>query len=217
MLVPDVGALTPFFLFSMWTNGPWSPVLPASHAGSIAVRLAVELPELVEGIISLEGRPAEVLGSRSFRRAMQWAPWLKLLGGRRIVRGKIQEMLVKSSGDTSWLTDTVVDGYTAGLHEDFGDVIGACFRMAESREPWEIRPLLAALRCPGWLLGTAPHESGPTPAELRLMAETIPALTIDSLPGAGHYLFEERSRAVADAIIAGVRTSRAARASRHVT
>jgi uncharacterized membrane protein YdjX (TVP38/TMEM64 family) len=31
LLVPDIGTLMPFVLFSMWTNGPWSPVLPASH------------------------------------------------------------------------------------------------------------------------------------------------------------------------------------------
>jgi pimeloyl-ACP methyl ester carboxylesterase len=149
---------------------------------------------------------------------MQWAPWLKLFGGRRIVRGKIHDMLVKSSGNASWVTDTVIDRYTVGLQEDFGDVIGAYYRMAESREPWEIRPRLAELRCPVWLLlGAAPHEGGPTPEELELMAATIPTLTIDSLPGAGHYLFEEQSRAVADAIIAAARASDAARASRHVT
>jgi pimeloyl-ACP methyl ester carboxylesterase len=197
-----------------------APVIIVAHsvAGSIAFRLAVECPELVDGIVSLEGGPTEILGSRSFRRAMRWAPWLRLFGGRHIVRGKIHDMLVKSSGDTSWVTDTVIDGYTAGLQQDFGDVIGAYFRMAESREPWEIRPRLAELRCPVWLLlGAAPHEGSPTPEELRLMAEAIPALTIDSLPGAGHYLFEEQSGAVADAIMAAVRASRAARASRHVT
>jgi len=31
LFVPDIGTLMPFVLFSMWTNGPWSPVLPASH------------------------------------------------------------------------------------------------------------------------------------------------------------------------------------------
>jgi pimeloyl-ACP methyl ester carboxylesterase len=177
-----------------------APVIIVAHsaAGSIAFRLAVEVPELVDAIISLEGGPAEVLGSRSFRRAMQWAPWLKLFGGRRIVRGKIHDMLVKSSGNASWVTDTVIDRYTVGLQEDFGDVIGAYYRMA-------------------LLLGAAPHEGGPTPEELELMAATIPTLTIDSLPGAGHYLFEEQSRAVADAIIAAARASDAARASRHVT
>jgi pimeloyl-ACP methyl ester carboxylesterase len=187
-----------------------APVVIVAHsvAGSIAMRLAVQRPELVSGILSLEGGPAEVLGSQGFRRAMQWAPWLKLLGGRRIVRGKVHGMLVKSSGDTSWVSDTVIDGYTASLQEDFGDVLGAYFRMAESQEPWRIQPRLPELRCPVWLLlGTAPHESGPTPEELRLMADAIPAFAVDSVPGAGHYLFEEQPKTVVDAILKMIRAS----------
>ena len=48
--VPDVAALMPFVLFTVWTNGPHSPVLPASHEPILMLYGLVFPPILVAAI-----------------------------------------------------------------------------------------------------------------------------------------------------------------------
>jgi len=179
------------------------PVLMVAHSvgASIAFRLAAERPDLVTGILSLEGGPAEAAATPGFRRAMKWAPWLRLFGGRGLVRKKIHESLIKSSADTTWISDSVVAGYTAAIQEDFGAALGAYYRMAESREPWRLQPRLADVQCPVLLMiGTAPHQGGPRPEEVLLLRDSLAAFSVDSVAGIGHFPFEERPSAVIDAV-----------------
>lgn len=190
------------------------PTLVVAHSvgASIAFRLAAERPDLVSGILSLEGGPAEATGTPGFRRAMKWAPWIRLFGGRNLVRKKIRESLVKSSADTSWISDSVLEGYTAAIQEDFGAALGAYYRMAESREPWKLRPRLAEVQCPVLLMiGTAPHDGGPRPEEVILLRDSLAAFSVDSVPGIGHFPFEEQPAVVAAAVQhldAGLRLAR---------
>jgi len=55
--------------------------------------------DLVRGIVSLEGGPTEEATTPTFRSAMRYLPWVKLLGGISLVRRKIRGMLLDSSGD----------------------------------------------------------------------------------------------------------------------
>src|SRR2546428_1511442 len=64
-------------------------VVAHSLGASMAFRLAYRRPDLVAGIVSLDGGPAERAATRSFRRAMTFAPRLQLLrgvqhGGRKL-------------------------------------------------------------------------------------------------------------------------------------
>src|SRR5438105_4519946 len=93
-------------------------VVAHSLGASMAFRLAYRRPDLVAGIVSLDGGPAERAATRSFRRAMTLAPWIKLFGGVKLVRRKIRGQLIKASGDPSWVSERVVDGYTAGAAHD---------------------------------------------------------------------------------------------------
>ena len=96
------------------------PVLVLAHSlgAAIAFRLAIERPDLVRGIVSLEGGPTEEATTPTFRSAMRFVPWIKLLGGISLVRRKIRGMLLDSSGDQSWVTDGIVLGYTLGEARD---------------------------------------------------------------------------------------------------
>src|SRR5438034_526191 len=80
-----------------------------AHAvgASIAYRLAYRRPDLVRGIVALDGGPVEAATTRGFRRALELAPWIKLLGGARLVRRKLQRSLIAASGDTTWVTEPV--------------------------------------------------------------------------------------------------------------
>jgi pimeloyl-ACP methyl ester carboxylesterase len=175
------------------------PVVVVAHAVgvSMALRLAHRHPELVKALISLEGGPAEAAATPGFRRAMRYVPWLKWLGGMKRLRPKIREGLVAASGDASWVTDDVVTGYTEGPAADLDGTLLAFLAMAAAREPEPIAPHLSEIRCPVRLLvGTAPHQGGIPDREVALLRERLPAFTVDSVEGAGQYLFEERPAAV---------------------
>lgn len=179
-------------------------IVAHSLGASMAYRLAYRRPELVRAIVSLEGGPAEAAATPSFRRAMRFAPWIKWFGGIRRIRGKIRSSLVAASGDTSWVTDSVVDAYTAGAAADLDGTLKAFLRMADARERERLAPHLATIRCPvRLLLGTAPHTGGVPPADVDEMRAALPSLAIDSVPGSGHYIYEEQP----EAVVAAVRAS----------
>ncbi len=181
-------------------EGP-AVVVGHSLGVSLALRLAAHHPERVSTVIALDGGPAEAAATPGFRRAMRYAPWIKWLGGVKRIRPKMRKDLLAASGDSSWVTDEVMDGYTAGAAADIDGTLLAFLAMAESRERDRLAPRLADIRCPVRLvLGTAPHEGGVDEKQVRLMAERIPDFAVDSVPGAGQYLFEEQPEAVAAVI-----------------
>jgi pimeloyl-ACP methyl ester carboxylesterase len=176
-------------------------VVAHSIGASIAYRLAYRRPELVHAIVALEGGPAEAAATPSFRRAMQFAPWIKLFGGVGLVRHKIRAQLVRASGDSSWISDSVVSGYTAAAATDLDATLKAYVAMARAREPERLEPHLAAIRCPVLLLvGGAPHEAGPRASEIAVLAAGLGTFAVDTVPGAGHFLYEERPDAVVSAV-----------------
>jgi pimeloyl-ACP methyl ester carboxylesterase len=176
-------------------------VVAHSLGASMAYRLAYRRPELVRAIVSLEGGPAEAAATPSFRRAMRFVPWIRWFGGIRRIRGHIHSSLVAASGDTSWVTDSVVDAYTAGAAADLDGTLKAFLRMAEAREREELAPHLGAIRCPVRLLiGTARHEGGVPARDVAELRAGLPSLSIDSVTGSGHYIQEEQPQAVLAAV-----------------
>ena len=179
------------------------PVLVLAHSlgAAIAFRLAIERPDLVRGIVSLEGGPTEEATTPTFQSAMRYLPWVKLLGGIKLVRRKIRGMLLASSGDPSWVTDGIVLGYTLGEARDFDATLKTFLAMSRAREPAKLTPRLSDIACPVTLVvGTAHHDGDVPPEEVALMTHSIRSFTVDSELGAGHYLQEERPAAVVSAV-----------------
>jgi len=180
-----------------------------SFGTAMILRAAVARPSLARAIVSLEGGPAESAVSPGFRRFMQFAPFVRLVGGARLVRRATRRSLTSSSGDASWVTDEVIAEYTAGATADVGATLLAYLRMSDAREQEPLAPHLGELLCPVRLvLGGAVHDSGPPGAELARFRVGVPQLEIETIPGAGHYLQEESPREV-------VRIIRAARGPVH--
>jgi pimeloyl-ACP methyl ester carboxylesterase len=178
------------------------PAVIVAHSlgGAIALRLAVRHPDLVRGVVSLEGGPTEQATTAGFRRAMKLAPVIRLLG-RGFVRSRIRGMLQASSGNPAWVTDSVVEGYTDGATHDLGATIRAFKAMGRSHEPDSLAPALPRIHCPVRLIvGEAPHDGGVDSSEVALMHREIPSFAVDSLAGVGHYIHEERP----DAVVASV-------------
>jgi len=179
------------------------PVLLVAHSlgASMALRVAVRRPDLVRGVVSLEGGPAEAAATAGFRRAMRLAPWVKVFGGVRRIRRAVHRSLVAASGDTTWVTDEVVAAYTAGAAADLDATLLAYLRMAEAREPERLAPRLGDVHVPVRLvLGAAPHAGGPAAAERELLRARLPWFAEDTVAGVGHYLHEERPAAVLEAV-----------------
>src|SRR3989454_7313025 len=81
-------------------------VLAHSIGGSEAFRLAYRRPDLVRGLLSIEGGPTEKAITPAFKRALRVAPWSKPFGGIPLLRRKSPGPLRKSSGHASWGTDS---------------------------------------------------------------------------------------------------------------
>jgi pimeloyl-ACP methyl ester carboxylesterase len=172
-----------------------------STNASIAYRLAYRRPDLVSGVVSLEGGPAERATTSGFRRAMTFVPWIKWFGGVKRIRNQVRKGLIKASGDTTWVTEAVVEGYTAAAQADLDGTLKAFLSMAGSKEPEKLQPHLASIRCPVWLLlGGAPHDGGPSSKELATLRSSLAGLSVDTLPGVGHYIQEERPEVVVLAV-----------------
>jgi pimeloyl-ACP methyl ester carboxylesterase len=176
-------------------------ILAHSSGASMALRLAYRHPTLVTGVVSLDGGPAESATSPGFRRAMQYVPWIKWLGGVKRVRAKIKENFIATSGDPTWVTDAVVDGYTAGAKADLDGTLKAYLRMAEAREPERLVPRLRTVKCPVRLVvGTAPHEGGIPARQLAALQRELTNFAMDSVPGAGLHVYEEQPASVIAAV-----------------
>ena len=174
-----------------------APVIAHSVGGAMALRLAYRRPDLVRSLISLEGGPTERVATPEFKRAAKYIPWIKLLGGIKLIRKVVRRTLVRSSGDTAWITDGVVFGYTAGAARDLNGTLLSYLAMADSHERDRLEPHLRTIRCPVRLvIGGARHDGGVGPEEVVELARELPRFAVDSVPGAGHYLQEEQPEAV---------------------
>ena len=181
-------------------SGP-ALVLAHSLGAAMAFRLAVDRPDLVRGIVSIEGGPTEQATTTTFRSALRYLPWVKLLGGIKLVRSKIRNMLLDSSGDRSWVTDGVVQGYTIGEARNFDATLKTFLAMSRAREPTKLEPHLGEITCPVTLVvGTAHHDGDVPPQEVMLLGHAIVSFAVDSELGAGHYVQEERPAAVVSAV-----------------
>jgi pimeloyl-ACP methyl ester carboxylesterase len=175
------------------------PAIVVGHSlgASMALRLAYRHPGRVRALIALDGGPVEQAATPGLRRAMRYAPWVKWLGGIKRIRPQMRKGLIAASGDTSWVTDRVMDGYTAGARADLDGTLLAFLAMSEAREPEKLVPHLPLIRCPVRLvIGTAPHEGGVEPKQVQLLRDRLPDFSLDSISGAGQYLFEEQPASV---------------------
>lgn len=175
-------------------------VVAHSTAGGMVFRMAVRRPELVRAVVSLDGGPSETAATPGFRRAMSFAPLIRMVGSAGL-RGRVRSSLVRASGDPAWVTDEAIARYTEGATADFGATLLAFMAMAESHEPMALAPRLAEVRCPVFLLvGEAPHGGRVSEREIALLRHAVVGFTLEMVPGAGHYLQEERPDVVAAAV-----------------
>lgn len=186
-------------LDTLHVRGGW--LVGHSIGGAEALRLAYRRPDLVRGLVTIESGPTESTITPAVRRALRFAPWIKLFGGVRPLQRKVRSLLLEASGDSTWVTDDVIARYTAGVSQNLDATLEAYLAMAGAREPERLAPHLAEIRCQVRLLiGTARHDGGVTTEEVRLLPRTLRSFALDSAPGAGHFVQEEQPEAVVTAV-----------------
>jgi pimeloyl-ACP methyl ester carboxylesterase len=172
-------------------------VIAHSMGAAESFRLAYRHPRSVRGLISIEGGPTEQTSTPAFRRAIRLVSWFHMFGGLRLVRHEIRSSLVSSSGDSSWVTDTVVQGYTAPAAANLGAMLKSYLSMATAKEPELLAPHLGEIRAPvRMMIGMAVHDGAVTDDEVDLLKRTLPSFEVDTVPGAGHFIQEERPERV---------------------
>ncbi len=179
-----------------------SATFVAHNVGSsVVLRLALARPALVRALVSIEGGVAESAGTPGLRRALSLAGFLGHFGLESVAIGKMRSKFRDSSGDPSWITDPVMAGYMAPLKDEYQQAITAYKAMASAPERQALAPRLSRLHLPVVLLiGTAEHDGGVGPDELGIMRSRISGLSIVPVPGAGHWIQEERPQAVIEAV-----------------
>jgi len=122
--------------------------LVVGHAlgASIALRLALARPDLVRAVVLVEGGAAEQAATSGFRRAMAFAPWVKLLGGQGLVRKQLRKSLARSSSNPAWVTDEVIAGYSEGVSRNLDQTLKAYLRMVDARDKLRLEPRLGLVR-----------------------------------------------------------------------
>ncbi len=188
-------------------------IVAQSTAASIALRLSYRRPDLVRGVLSISGGPSETPATPGLKRSLRYGGFLtKLFVTKGMLRGKVRDDLVASSGDTTWVTEVVVDEYTAGQAADVDGTIDGLRKMSKAKEPESLGARMHETRVPVRLLvGTAPHKSAVKDDEVELMASQIPDFSIEFVAGSGQYIHEEQPAAVLAAFSKLAETTSASR------
>jgi len=117
------------------------------------------------------------------------------------LRHDVRREIVRNSGDTSWVTDAVIRGYTAGQTVDLHASIDAFQQMSKSTESESLADRLHECVVPvRLLLGTAPIPAGVTREQEEMLSARLPNFRSDSVTGSGQYIHEEQPEAVVEAV-----------------
>jgi pimeloyl-ACP methyl ester carboxylesterase len=176
-------------------------VIGHAVGAGVAFRLAYRRPDLVRAIVSVEGGPAESVMTPGARSAVRFVPWVKWLGGTKVIRNRIHKLLIESAGDTAWITSAVVDGYTAGPAKNLDQSLKSLLTMASAKEPEKIKPHLAEIQAPVLLLVGGASQEGAPASEIEIMRKALGSFAVDTIPGSGLYVQEEAPEAVVEGVL----------------
>jgi len=110
----------------------------------------------------------------------------------KVIRKRIRTDLIESSADTAWVTDEVVDGYTAGAAVDIDATLKSLLAMAGAKEREKLGRHLPEIQAPVLLLvATASNGTGAPRAEIELLHRSLASFKVDTVANSGCYIQEE--------------------------
>jgi len=168
-------------------------VVAHSLASSLVLRLAARHPELVGGIVSLEGGMVDRIETPGLRSAAALAPLIRAFGASGIVRRRVRSSLRERSASPGWVTREVVETYSRPLVRDMDRLLSLMRELANAREPTSIADAARTIRVPVvLLLGDARQTAGPGAPEIERMRAALASFSVDTIANAGHFLHEEQ-------------------------
>lgn len=170
---------------------------------AMLLRLAIRSPDRVRGIVSLEGGAAEQSATPGLRMGLAAASVLfRIFPSRGLIRRRLRSDLENVSGDRSWITSAVVEGYMGAWSRNVSQTLGAYRAIARSKEPEPLAPRMNEARVSlQLLLGTAPHYGGVEQQEIVPMERLQGGFVVTRIAGAGHLIHEERPEEVSGAVM----------------
>ena len=177
-------------------------VVAQSSGAAIAFRLAIQRPDLVRALLSIDGGPAESAATPGMKKAFKFGGGLvKFSMDESKLRHDVRREIIRNSGDTTWVTDAVVRGYTAGPAADLNGSIDAFHQMAKSKERVSLADRLDQCTAPVvLLLGTVEHPAEVTDDQQQLLQQKLRHFSAERISGAGQYIQEEQPGAVLAAV-----------------
>jgi pimeloyl-ACP methyl ester carboxylesterase len=173
---------------------------------AVALRLALLRPDLVKGLMLVEGGALESAAVPGVKKAIQFSFLVRIFAGRGRIKKEVRKGLIASSGDTTWVTDSLVERYTEGPAGDMGAVLRALKGMQRSVEPDSLRPRLHTIHVPVMLmLGGAAHEGGPSSGRIRTLVRELPQLRQRIVFGSGLHIHEEQPEVMVAELLGMVR------------
>jgi len=178
-------------------------IVAQSSGAAIAFRLAVERPDLVRGLLSIAGGPAESAATPGLKKVFKFGGGLvKFTMDEPRLRHEVRREIVRNSGDTTWVTDAVVRSYTAGQTSDLSGSIDAFHRMAKSKERTSLAERLHQIRVPVLLLvGSLSHPTEVPQEQRELLKTRLPSFSTQTVRGAGQFIQEEQPAVVLAALL----------------
>ena len=174
-----------------------------STGAAIALRLAVARPDLVRGLLAIDGGPVESAATPGMKKAFKLGGMAaKLVLDESKLRHDVRREIIRNSGDTSWVTDAVIREYTAGQAADLDGAIDAFHQMSKAKETDSLADRLSGYPGPVRLLvGTVRHPAEVSDAQQALLRARLPDFRSDSVSGSGQYINEEQPAVVVEAVL----------------
>lgn len=177
-------------------------VMGQAVGASMALRLALARPDLVDHLLLVEEGAVESPAVPGVKSALKFAFLVRLFAGRGRIKKELRKGLISSSGDTGWVTDSVIEAYTTGPSGDIGAVLRSLKGMQNSVEPDSLRTHLHELQMPVRLLvGGAAHQHGIGTARVRDLREQVPHFSMQVVYGAGLHIHEEQPQVIVDELL----------------
>ena len=177
-------------------------VLAHAVSGSVAYRVALHRPDQVKAVVGIDAGASETAATSGLKRAMTFAPLIKLLGAKRLLTGKIKGELTGRSADPSWVTQEVLDSYSAPYKEDAGRMVDILKQMSRSKEPELLVPALPKIQAKVTLLvGAKPADRVLAPEKIDILRQGLRNFELETVENAGVFIMEENPQAVIRAVL----------------
>jgi len=172
-------------------------------AFSMALRLALDRPDLVHALVSIEGGPAESAATPTVKTGLKLAKLLIKIVGDKFIRNGAMDALKDSSGDPSWVDKRTTRQYIKGARRDMDGTLDAFIAMASQPEPYAVTPRLGEVNQPVLvLIGGAKHHGALGEEDIAALRDGLPDVTFQTVTGAGHFIFEEQPETMVEALVA---------------